>query len=67
MHSTSLCSPTRAALLTGRNHHSAGFGVIAEQATGFPGYNSVITKDKATVAHDSAGQRLQHLLVRQEP
>ncbi len=49
MHSTSLCSPTRAALLTGRNHHSAGFGVIAEQATGFPGYDSVITKDKATV------------------
>ena len=38
-HSTALCSPTRAALITGRNHHSAGFGVIAEQATGFPGYD----------------------------
>src|SRR5712691_4086162 len=38
-HSTALCSPTRAALITGRNHHSAGFGVISEQATGFPGYN----------------------------
>jgi Sulfatase len=37
-HTTSLCSPTRAALITGRNHHSAGFGVISEQATGFPGY-----------------------------
>ncbi len=49
MHSTSLCSPTRAALLTGRNHHSAGFGVISEQATGFPGYDSVITKDKTTI------------------
>jgi arylsulfatase len=49
MHSTALCSPTRAALITGRNHHSAGFGVVAEQATGFPGYDSVITKDKATV------------------
>jgi arylsulfatase len=49
MHSTSLCSPTRAALLTGRNHHSGGFGVIAEQATGFPGYDGVITNDKATV------------------
>ncbi len=49
MHSTALCSPTRAALLTGRNHHSAGFGVIAEQATGYPGYDSVITKDKATI------------------
>jgi len=48
-HSTALCSPTRAALITGRNHHSAGFGVIAEQATGFPGYDSFITKDKATI------------------
>src|SRR5512139_56126 len=48
-HSTALCSPTRAALITGRNHHSAGFGVIAEIATGFPGYDSIITKDKATI------------------
>jgi arylsulfatase len=47
--STALCSPTRAALITGRNHHSVGFGVVAEQATGFPGYNSVIPKDKATI------------------
>jgi len=49
IHSTALCSPTRAALITGRNHHSAGFGVISEQATGFPGYNSIIPKDKATI------------------
>src|SRR6478609_8407423 len=48
-HSTALCSPTRAALITGRNHHSAGFGVISEQATGYPGYNSIITEDKATI------------------
>jgi arylsulfatase len=48
-HSTSLCSPTRAALITGRNHHSAGFGVVSEQATGFPGYDSIITRDKATI------------------
>jgi len=48
-HSTALCSPTRAALITGRNHHSVGFGVISEQSTGFPGYNSVIPKDKATI------------------
>jgi len=48
-HSTALCSPTRAALITGRNHHSAGFGVISEQATSYPGYDSIITKDKATV------------------
>ncbi|VTU00416.1 arylsulfatase : Sulfatase OS=Planctomyces limnophilus (strain ATCC 43296 / DSM 3776 / IFAM 1008 / 290) GN=Plim_3303 PE=4 SV=1: Sulfatase [Gemmataceae bacterium] len=49
MHSTALCSPTRAALITGRNHHSVGFGVISEQSTGFPGYNSIIQKDKATI------------------
>lgn len=49
IHSTALCSPTRAALITGRNHHSAGFGVISEQSTGFPGYNSIIAEDKATI------------------
>ena len=47
--STALCSPTRAALITGRNHHSAGFGVVSEQSTGFPGYNSIIAKEKATI------------------
>ena len=48
-HSTALCSPTRAALITGRNHHSAGFGVISEMSTGFPGYNSILPREKATV------------------
>src|SRR5262249_42037506 len=48
-HSTSLCSPTRAALITGRNHHSVGFGVISEAASGYPGYDSVIGKDSATI------------------
>ncbi len=48
-HSTALCSPTRAALITGRNHHSVGYGVVSEQATGFPGYNSIIGKNNATV------------------
>ncbi len=48
-HSTALCSPTRAALITGRNHHSVGFGVISEAVTGYPGYNSIITRDKATI------------------
>jgi arylsulfatase A-like enzyme len=47
--STALCSPTRAALITGRNHHSMGFGVVAEQSTGYPGYNSIMTRDKATI------------------
>ncbi len=49
MFSTALCSPTRAALITGRNHHSTGFGVVSEQSTGFPGYNSIIERDKATI------------------
>jgi len=47
--STSLCSPTRAAIITGRNHHSVGFGVISEQATGFPGYDSIIGANNATI------------------
>lgn len=48
-HSTALCSPTRAALITGRNHHSAGSAVVTEQSTGFPGYNSVIGPENATI------------------
>jgi len=48
-HSTSLCSPTRAALITGRNHHSVGFGVVNEIATGFPGYDSIIPIEKGTI------------------
>jgi len=48
-HSTALCSPTRAALITGRNHHSVGYGVIGEQSTGYPGYNSVIGPENATI------------------
>src|SRR5215475_8947168 len=48
-HSVSLCSPSRQALITGRNHHSVGFGFLGEDSNGFPGYNAVITKDKATI------------------
>jgi arylsulfatase len=48
-HSTSLCSPTRAALITGRNHHVAGFGVVGEIATGFPGYDSIILGANGTI------------------
>jgi arylsulfatase len=47
--STALCSPTRAALITGRNHHSVGFGVVTELSTGFPGYDSIIGVDNATI------------------
>jgi arylsulfatase A-like enzyme len=48
-HSTALCSPTRAALITGRNHHEVGFGVIAELSTGYPGYDSYIGPQNATI------------------
>jgi arylsulfatase A-like enzyme len=49
-HTTALCSPTRAALLTGRNHHSVHTGCIMEGGTGFPGYDTLMGKDTATVA-----------------
>jgi arylsulfatase A-like enzyme len=49
-HTTALCSPTRAALITGRNHHSNASGVITEMATGYPGYNSLIPKSSGSVA-----------------
>jgi Sulfatase len=48
-HSTALCSPTRAALITGRNHHSVGFGVIGELSTGYPGYDSIVGPESATI------------------
>ena len=47
--STALCSPTRASLITGRNHHSVGFGVITEVSSGFPGYDSIIGPESATI------------------
>jgi arylsulfatase A-like enzyme len=49
-HTTALCSPTRAALITGRNHHSAHMGAITEIASGYPGYDSVIPRSTATIA-----------------
>jgi len=48
-HTTALCSPTRAALLTGRNHHSVGFGVLTELSTNYPGYNAILPKSAATI------------------
>lgn len=53
-HTTALCSPTRAALLTGRNAHAVGTGAIMEAGTNFPGYSTVIPQDAATI-----GQILQ--------
>ena len=49
-HTTALCSPTRQALLTGRNHHSVGMGGITEIATSAPGYNSIRPKEAAPLA-----------------
>lgn len=54
-HTTALCSPTRAALITGRNHHSAATGVITEAATGYEGYTCVLPRSCGTI-----GQVLQH-------
>lgn len=66
-HSAALCSPTRAALITGRNHHSVGNGVITEMATGFPGYNSLIEKNSGDHWRDFEAEWLQYLMVRQKP
>jgi len=49
-HTTALCSPTRAALLTGRNHHSVSSGVIQEAATGYDGYTGIIPRSAGTIA-----------------
>jgi arylsulfatase len=49
-HTTAICSPTRAALLTGRNHTRVGSGTIAERAVAFDGYTGIIPKSAATVA-----------------
>ena len=49
-HTTALCSPTRAALLTGRNHHTVHMGGITEIANSFPGYDSAIPPESATIA-----------------
>jgi arylsulfatase A-like enzyme len=48
-HTTALCSPTRAALITGRNHHSVASGDITEMATGYPGYNSLVPRSAGSV------------------
>jgi Sulfatase len=64
-HTTALCAPTRAALLTGRNHHSVGMGGITEIATSAPGNNSLRPNSKARA--DAHAQRLLDSPVRQVP
>jgi arylsulfatase A-like enzyme len=49
-HNTGLCSPTRAALLSGRNHHSVGFGVVSDISAGYPGYDAWWPKSAASIA-----------------
>ncbi|MDO8300794.1 arylsulfatase [Lacisediminimonas sp.] len=49
-HTTAMCSPTRASLLTGRNHHAVGMGMIADWCTGYPGYQGQVTRRAATLA-----------------
>jgi arylsulfatase len=49
-HSTGMCSPSRAALLSGRNPHSVGFGAVGEMAAGYPGYNNQWPKSAASLA-----------------
>lgn len=48
-HTTALCSPTRASLITGHNHHSAAFGVITEAATGYDGYTCVLPRECGSI------------------
>jgi arylsulfatase A-like enzyme len=50
MHTTALCSPSRGAILTGRNHHSLGLGVISEVSTGYPGYNGIMPFEKGMLS-----------------
>jgi len=62
-HTTALCSPTRAALLTGRNHHSVHSGTITESATGYPGYDTLIPKDSVALGEVNEAQLLDDVLI----
>ena len=64
-HTTALCSPTRAALLTGRNHHVCNMGSITETATAFPGKTGQRPEQRRAAGRDAAAQRLQHRRLRQ--
>jgi arylsulfatase len=70
-HTTALCSPTRQALLTGRNHHSVGMGGITEIAASAPGYNSIRPNTTAQlnwfqIDLDAAAEDLDHLITPEE-
>ena len=64
-HTTALCSPTRAALLTGRNHHSVGMGTVPEIAMGYPGYHTRIPRARGDAARDPARPGLRDVRGRQ--
>ena len=64
-HTTAMCSPTRAALLTGRNHHRVGNGQIAELANDWDGYRGIIPKTQRDRRRGAEGLRLQHRRLRQ--
>ena len=66
-HTTALCSPTRTALLSGRNHHVNNFGSIAETATAYPGQTGKRPNSVAPARRDAAPERLQHRGLRQVP
>ena len=66
-HTTALCAPTRAAVLTGRNHHSVGMGSITELATSAPGYTLAAAQHKGAAGGDAEAQRLLDGAVRQMP
>ena len=63
-HTTALCSPTRAALLTGRNHHSVGMGIVTDFSSTAPGYNGARPIEAGTLAQ-APGERVCHRCVRQ--
>ena len=66
-HTTALCAPTRAALLSGRNHHSVGMGLITETATAAPGLSGLRPNTKAALRDDVEAQRVLDGAVRQVP